>query len=163
NVVAFAGPDPERAVFYPRDERFLVERDLTVRHYDVYGGRGLAGAGGAPPRGPSAAAPPAAARPPPRRRDKGRPRGGPPARGVGAGEEGRGVRDVLRLPDPAYRDGLRRDALMLLEVPAEPPGGGACHVADDEAGGDRVGGDAVGAELQGERLGEADHAGLRAG
>ena len=48
NVVAFAGPDPERAVFYPRDERFLVERDLTVRHYDVYGGRGLAGTGGAP-------------------------------------------------------------------------------------------------------------------
>ncbi len=43
NVIAFAGPDPERAVFYPRDERFLVERDLTVRHYDVYGDLGLAG------------------------------------------------------------------------------------------------------------------------
>jgi heme-degrading monooxygenase HmoA len=43
NVVAFAGPDPERAVFYPRDEQFLVERDLTVRHYDVYGDLGLAG------------------------------------------------------------------------------------------------------------------------
>jgi heme-degrading monooxygenase HmoA len=43
NVIAFAGPDPERAVFYPRDEQFLVERDLTVRHYDVYGDLGLAG------------------------------------------------------------------------------------------------------------------------
>jgi hypothetical protein len=30
-------------VFYPRDEQFLVERDLTVRHYDVYGDLGLAG------------------------------------------------------------------------------------------------------------------------
>lgn len=43
NVIAFARPDPERAVFYPRDEQFLVERDLTVRHYDVYGDLGLAG------------------------------------------------------------------------------------------------------------------------
>ena len=38
SVIAFAGPDPDRAVFYPRDEQFLVERDRTVRHYDVYGG-----------------------------------------------------------------------------------------------------------------------------
>ena len=36
-VRAFAGEDPERAVFYPEDERFLVERDLTVTHYDVVG------------------------------------------------------------------------------------------------------------------------------
>jgi heme-degrading monooxygenase HmoA len=42
NIVAFAGPDPERAVFYPRDEQFLVERDLSVRHYQVYGAAGLA-------------------------------------------------------------------------------------------------------------------------
>jgi arginase len=42
SVIAFTGPDPDRAVFYPRDERFLVERDLTVRHYDLYGDRGLA-------------------------------------------------------------------------------------------------------------------------
>jgi hypothetical protein len=41
-ITAFAGPDPERAVFYPRDEGFLIERDLTVRHYAVYGGHGLA-------------------------------------------------------------------------------------------------------------------------
>jgi hypothetical protein len=34
-VKAFAGEDPETAVFYPEDERFLVERDLRARHYDV--------------------------------------------------------------------------------------------------------------------------------
>jgi heme-degrading monooxygenase HmoA len=34
-VAAFAGPEPERAVFYPEDDRFLVERDLTVEHYQV--------------------------------------------------------------------------------------------------------------------------------
>ena len=37
-VRAFAGEDPERAVFYPDDDRYLVERDLHVTHYDVYGG-----------------------------------------------------------------------------------------------------------------------------
>jgi len=36
-VKAFAGDDPERAVFYPEDDRFLIERDLTVAHYDVAG------------------------------------------------------------------------------------------------------------------------------
>jgi heme-degrading monooxygenase HmoA len=36
-VRAFAGDDAERAVFYPEDDAFLVERDLTVRHYDVVG------------------------------------------------------------------------------------------------------------------------------
>lgn len=34
-VRAFAGEDYEQAVFYPRDDRFLVERDLHVTHYDV--------------------------------------------------------------------------------------------------------------------------------
>lgn len=34
-IAAFAGKDIERAVFYPEDERFLVERDLTVTHHDV--------------------------------------------------------------------------------------------------------------------------------
>jgi len=38
-IQAFAGEDPERAVFYPRDDEFLVERELTVRHYDVFGSR----------------------------------------------------------------------------------------------------------------------------
>jgi antibiotic biosynthesis monooxygenase (ABM) superfamily enzyme len=34
-VRAFAGDDPERAVFFPEDDRYLVERDLDVRHYEV--------------------------------------------------------------------------------------------------------------------------------
>jgi heme-degrading monooxygenase HmoA len=34
-IQAFAGDDPTRAVFYPEDERFLVERDLHVDHYEV--------------------------------------------------------------------------------------------------------------------------------
>jgi heme-degrading monooxygenase HmoA len=32
-VRAFAGDDPERAVYYPEDDRFLVERNDTVEHY----------------------------------------------------------------------------------------------------------------------------------
>jgi heme-degrading monooxygenase HmoA len=32
-VRAFAGDNVERAVFYPEDDRFLVEREVTVRHY----------------------------------------------------------------------------------------------------------------------------------
>src|SRR5919204_2341571 len=35
SVKAFAGEDYETAVFYPEDERFLVERDLTSTHYVV--------------------------------------------------------------------------------------------------------------------------------
>ena len=31
----FAGDDLEKAVFYPEDERFLVERDERVSHYEV--------------------------------------------------------------------------------------------------------------------------------
>ncbi len=34
-VKAFAGDRPEVAVFYPEDERFLVDRELTVDHYEV--------------------------------------------------------------------------------------------------------------------------------
>jgi heme-degrading monooxygenase HmoA len=34
-VKAFAGDDYETAVFYPEDERFLVERDRTAVHYEV--------------------------------------------------------------------------------------------------------------------------------
>ena len=34
-IRAFAGDDVERAVFFPEDERFLVERDLHVIHYEV--------------------------------------------------------------------------------------------------------------------------------
>ena len=35
-VRAFAGPDIEQAVFFPEDERYLVEREMTVRHYEVF-------------------------------------------------------------------------------------------------------------------------------
>jgi heme-degrading monooxygenase HmoA len=31
----FAGNDIDRAVFYPEDERFLIERDDHVSHYEV--------------------------------------------------------------------------------------------------------------------------------
>ncbi len=34
-VKGFAGEDVEAAVFYPEDDRFLVDRDLTSSHYDV--------------------------------------------------------------------------------------------------------------------------------
>lgn len=34
-IRGFAGADIERAVFYPEDDVFLVERDLGVAHYDV--------------------------------------------------------------------------------------------------------------------------------
>ncbi|SCY34258.1 hypothetical protein SAMN05216488_1448 [Microbacterium sp. LKL04] len=32
-IAAFAGDDIERAVFYPEDDEFLIERDERVRHY----------------------------------------------------------------------------------------------------------------------------------
>ena len=34
-VRAFAGDDVGRAVSYPEDDAFLVERELTATHYDV--------------------------------------------------------------------------------------------------------------------------------
>jgi heme-degrading monooxygenase HmoA len=34
-VKAFAGDDPSRAVYYPEDDRYLVERGPTVDHYEV--------------------------------------------------------------------------------------------------------------------------------
>ena len=36
-IEAFAGQDIGTAVFYPGDEQFLIERDLTVNHYEVSG------------------------------------------------------------------------------------------------------------------------------
>jgi heme-degrading monooxygenase HmoA len=36
-IEAFAGPDISTAVFYPDDDQFLIERDLTVNHYEVAG------------------------------------------------------------------------------------------------------------------------------
>jgi heme-degrading monooxygenase HmoA len=34
-VKAFAGEDYETAVYYPEDDRFLVERDTSCAHYQV--------------------------------------------------------------------------------------------------------------------------------
>ena len=36
-IQGFAGQDIGKAVFYPEDDRFLVDRDLTVHHYEVAG------------------------------------------------------------------------------------------------------------------------------
>jgi antibiotic biosynthesis monooxygenase (ABM) superfamily enzyme len=35
DVRAFAGDDLETAVFFPDDDRYLVDRDLTVSHHEV--------------------------------------------------------------------------------------------------------------------------------
>lgn len=35
-IVAFAGEDVGRAVFYPEDDRLLVDRETFVRHYAVH-------------------------------------------------------------------------------------------------------------------------------
>lgn len=34
-IRAFAGDDPEKARYYPEDERFLLELEPTVTHYEV--------------------------------------------------------------------------------------------------------------------------------
>jgi heme-degrading monooxygenase HmoA len=39
-IRGFAGDDIEQAVFYPEDERFLVDRETTVTHFDVVAGAG---------------------------------------------------------------------------------------------------------------------------
>ena len=35
-VKAFAGEDYETAVFYPEDDRYLIERELESAHYEVH-------------------------------------------------------------------------------------------------------------------------------
>ena len=35
DVKGFAGPNPERAKYYPADERFLLEFEPEVGHYEV--------------------------------------------------------------------------------------------------------------------------------
>ena len=35
SIKAFAGANIDQAVFYPDDDRYLIERDQMVRHYDV--------------------------------------------------------------------------------------------------------------------------------
>lgn len=42
-VRAFAGDEPERAVFYPEDDRFLVDREVTVDHFELFDGGPLPG------------------------------------------------------------------------------------------------------------------------
>jgi heme-degrading monooxygenase HmoA len=37
-IRAFAGDDIEAAHYYPEDDRYLVERDATVAHYEVVDG-----------------------------------------------------------------------------------------------------------------------------
>ena len=34
-VRAFAGENPERSVYYPEDDQFLLQMEPLVRHYDV--------------------------------------------------------------------------------------------------------------------------------
>jgi heme-degrading monooxygenase HmoA len=34
-IARFAGDDIDRAVFYPEADRYLIERDLAVRHFRV--------------------------------------------------------------------------------------------------------------------------------
>jgi len=34
-IHGFAGDDIEQAVFYPEDDRYLVDRETTVTHYEV--------------------------------------------------------------------------------------------------------------------------------
>ena len=36
-VKAFAGDDYQTAVFYPEDDRFLIERERTATHFEVAG------------------------------------------------------------------------------------------------------------------------------
>jgi heme-degrading monooxygenase HmoA len=38
----FAGDDIEAAVYYPDDDRYLIERDATVKHYEVTDSAGTA-------------------------------------------------------------------------------------------------------------------------
>jgi antibiotic biosynthesis monooxygenase (ABM) superfamily enzyme len=35
DIHAFAGDDIEVAVFFPEDDRYLIDRELTVRHFEV--------------------------------------------------------------------------------------------------------------------------------
>jgi heme-degrading monooxygenase HmoA len=36
-VARFAGDDVSKAVFYPEDDSYLVDRDLSVTHYEIAG------------------------------------------------------------------------------------------------------------------------------
>jgi len=36
SIVAFAGEDIDQAVFYPKDDTYLVDRETTVKHFTVH-------------------------------------------------------------------------------------------------------------------------------
>ena len=36
SIIAFAGDDIDRAVFYPEDDRYLIDRETTVKHFTVH-------------------------------------------------------------------------------------------------------------------------------
>ncbi|MDJ0925808.1 MAG: hypothetical protein QNJ77_14735 [Acidimicrobiia bacterium] len=36
SIVAFAGDDIDQAVFYPEDDRYLIARETSVRHFTVH-------------------------------------------------------------------------------------------------------------------------------
>jgi len=36
SIVAFAGDDIDRAVFYTEDDRYLIDREVTVKHFTVH-------------------------------------------------------------------------------------------------------------------------------
>jgi heme-degrading monooxygenase HmoA len=38
SIRGFAGDDIEQAVFYPEDDRYLVDRETTVTHYEIAAG-----------------------------------------------------------------------------------------------------------------------------
>lgn len=46
SITGFAGDEPDKAVFYPEDDRFLIQRDLMVSHYEVIAAPGFARASG---------------------------------------------------------------------------------------------------------------------
>jgi heme-degrading monooxygenase HmoA len=37
-ITGFAGADISRAKFYPEDDQYLVDRELTVTHYEIVSG-----------------------------------------------------------------------------------------------------------------------------
>jgi heme-degrading monooxygenase HmoA len=36
DIAAFAGSDIDRAVFYPEDDAYLIDREMTVQHFTVH-------------------------------------------------------------------------------------------------------------------------------
>ena len=35
-IVAFAGENIDRAIFYPEDDKYLIDRETTVNHFNVH-------------------------------------------------------------------------------------------------------------------------------